>query len=132
MADWPAVKSYIRNNYNVENEPSEDLLKLRFHFENNDREQVVYLSRHDLQLDDSEWLQSASIVGAADRINADAALRLAEMGICGGLQLISGLLAVVQWQPLASIDALEIDTPITLVTGAADRLEAQLTGEDIN
>ena len=85
-----------------------------------------------MQLDDSEWLQIASIVGAADRINADAALRLAEMGICGGLQLISGLLAVVQWQPLASIDALEIDTPITLVTGAADRLEAQLTGEDIN
>ncbi|MBK7021554.1 MAG: hypothetical protein WBB87_01470 [Candidatus Microthrix parvicella] len=132
MADWPAVKSYIRSNYNVENEPSDDLLVLRFHFEVANRKQAVYLTRHELHLDDSEWLQIASIVGVADQISADVALKLVEMNICGGLQLISGLLAVAQWQPLASIDALEIDTPITLVTSAADRLEAQLTGKDVN
>lgn len=129
MATWTAVKAYLRGNYIIEDEPIDDLVIMLFDT-GSGRDQRVYVGRDTLAADGTEWLKVASVVGQVDRLDTRRALHLASSAVCGGLQLIEDLLAVVHWQPLANVDQNEIDVPIQLAVTTADALEQALTGSD--
>jgi hypothetical protein len=128
VATWPEVQKYVRQNYRVNREPSDDLMTLTFQTTPG-RDQQVYVS-YLSSVDGQEWVRFASIVGEIRGIDLVRALALGSENIGCGLKQIGELLAVVHYQLMSTVDGAEIDLGLTVTAANGDELERALVGGD--
>jgi hypothetical protein len=123
MADWSALRSYIKTNYKIA-EDGLDSLKLVFDVDGS-RTQAVRITK----MGDSGWAEISTAVCRENEISArDALVRNGNM-IVGGLALHgSGLVIFRHSFPLANLDAAEFEEPLQLAVNYGDRLERELSG----
>lgn len=128
MATWPEVQKYVRQNYRINREPSDDLMVLTFQTTPG-RDQQVFVS-YVPSSGGREWVRFASIVGEIRGIDLARALQLGSEKIACGLEQIGELLAVVHYQLMATVDGAEIDLGLTVTAANGDELERALVGGD--
>src|SRR5436190_17016424 len=106
MADWAALRAYIKNNYKIA-EDGLDSLKLVFEVDGS-RTQAVRVTK----MGDSGWAEISTAVCREDEISArDALVRNGKM-IVGGLALHDcGLVIFRHSFPLANLDADDFEEP---------------------
>lgn len=124
MADWNALRGYIKSNYKIA-EDGLDSLKLVFDVDGS-RTQAVRITK----MGDSGWAEISTAVCREDEISPrDALLRNGKM-IVGGLALqpASGLVIFRHAFPLANLDPDEFEEPLLLAVNYGDRLERELSG----
>lgn len=128
MATWSEVQKYVRQNYQVNREPEDDLMVLTFQTTPG-RDQQVFVG-HLTSGGGREWVRFASVVGEIRRIDLVRALQLGSEKIACGLEQIGDLVAVVHYQLLATVDGPEIDLGLVLAASNGDDLERALVGGD--
>jgi hypothetical protein len=128
MATWTDLLGYVRGSYKISDE-QDGMIKLLFEMPNM-RSQLVLVTRQALMDGSEEWVQFASPVGDADKIDLRAVLEEAGTMVCGGLAIMAGRVFVVDAAPLADMNMAEFDRPLFLVTATADRLEDKFVGGD--
>ena len=127
MATWQQLKEYIRSKYSV-TEDSGDLLKLVFNTQYG-RSQMVLVA-HSVTGTDLEFATIASPFATVGSVELNAVLREVSEYVVGGAAIYGDLLMVRHAVPLASLDADDFESPLHLVIGAADAIEAKFVGSD--
>jgi hypothetical protein len=128
MANWPALQTYIRQNYKIA-EDSESSLKLIFET-GNLRSQLVIIRRSERGDSGEEWVTLQSPVGSALSVDLPRAASLAADYICGGLVIAFDLVLLRHSMPLADLSINEFEVPLLVVVNGADHIEAQLSTAD--
>ena len=128
MATWNDVISYLNANYKCKQE-SPELLSLLFKT-GNDRSQVVWV---ELGGNDKigQFAHVSSSVGDVKNLNKlEAYCRAAKDYVLGGIVIEGDLIMLRDSFPLLNLDVNEMEAPLHVILGAADQLEAQITGGD--
>ncbi|GAA3875568.1 hypothetical protein GCM10022243_45610 [Saccharothrix violaceirubra] len=133
MATWGDLAEYVRQTYEVISQ-GQDEIRILFDFEHFDeddeRTQVVILAREVLDKQ-HEWVQIASPVGLAARVDLRALLvEVGESSIACGAAIMGDHVVLRHSLPLADLDIHEFVDPLTLLAGTADRIEEQFFGGD--
>jgi hypothetical protein len=127
MASWNDVVSYVRANYKIADDQP-NMLKLVFETQNL-RTQVVLIWH--ITLGENEgWVQIESPFGELGNVSLPQALQYVANTVCGGIALYGNLVTYRHAVPLDNLNINELERPLSLVTGTADRLEQELTGGD--
>lgn len=123
MADWNALRAYIKANYKVA-EDDLDSVKLVFDVDGS-RTQAVRISK----MGDSGWAEISTAVCREDEITArDALIRNGSM-IVGGLALHgAGLVIFRHAFPLTNLDPEAFEEPLLMAVNYGDGLERELSG----
>ncbi|HEY8373975.1 MAG TPA: hypothetical protein VIL00_14645 [Pseudonocardiaceae bacterium] len=128
MATWRDVRSFVRREYQVMSEDSDEI-RILFEFDD-ERSQVIVLVREVLDRRE-EWVQIASPIGLAANIDLKAILEeVGHRSVVGGLVIMGEHLAVRHSLPLANLDINELVDPLHLLAGTADHLEELFGGGD--
>jgi len=125
MADWNALRNYIKANYKV---AQDDLSTIHLVFEaGNGRSQLVLVS----EIPDSGWAQVSTAICDESQIDPrEALIRNARMRV-GGLALIEGGPVIFRHSfPLATLDPDEFEEPLHIAAQFGDQLERELAGGD--
>jgi hypothetical protein len=125
MANWNALRSYVKSNYNI---ADDNLDSLRLIFDTGSgRSQVVFVSK----IGDTGWAQVSTAVCEESQINPrDALIRNSQMTV-GGLALVDGGPVIFRHAfPLADLDPAEFEIPLGIAVNFGDELERELTGAD--
>lgn len=128
MADWNALRNYIKSEYKVS---SDDLNSLKLLFDlGNGRSQLVVVEKIG-DLGNSEWaLISTAVCAESDIDPRDALVKSGEM-IVGGLALIDGGPVIFRHSiRLADLDPAEFDEPLGVAAAFGDKLEQELSTAD--
>lgn len=128
MADWNALRNYIKSEYKVS---SDDLNCLKLLFDlGNDRSQMVVVETMG-ELGNSEWaLISTAVCEESDISPRDALVKSSEM-IVGGLALVDGGPVIFRHSiRLADLDPEEFHEPLRVAAAFGDRLERELSTAD--
>jgi hypothetical protein len=128
MATWSALTEYVRSHYKISDE-TPGSLKLIFDV-GDLRSQVVFLWRMSLLDGAEDWVQIESPFGRLDSVNLRGAAEAMRENVCGGIGAWGELATVRHAVPLLNLDINELERPLSLVTGTADRLERQFQGGD--
>lgn len=129
MAHWGQLVDFVRENYRVTDQTDQ---MLRFEFsigDHGERSQVVFVFHNPTQ-GGEDWIQIESPIGELDKINLRALLELTENRVVGGIAALNGHAVLRDAVPLADMSVEEFESPLRLVTGAADDFERALTGVD--
>lgn len=123
MADWNALRGYIKSNYKIA-EDGLDSMKLVFF--DGTRTQAVRITK----TGDSGWAEISTAVCREDEISPREALSRNGKMIVGGLALqpSSGLVIFRHAFPPANLDPDEFEEPLLLAVNYGDRLERELSG----
>ena len=128
MASWEQLVGYVKGNYTVaESEPRHITL---FFDTGDERSQGVHLFHQTLGDDGDDWVQIESAICEASSERIEATARAAGDMVCGGVAVINDVVIFRHSVPLANLDVNEFVQPLELVTIAADRLEALVSGLD--
>jgi len=134
MANWRDVIGYLRSSYKIADEirnDSGEITALKLIFNTGDgRSQVVLVGRETLNDGQEEWLSIESPFARIDGVDLRAVVKEAGNKVCGGLGVVGDLLTFKHSAPLANLDNNELERPLHLVIGTADRLEHQFAGGD--
>ena len=128
MADWNALKAYIKSNYKTAKEDANSVA-LIFELEGG-RTQLVNV-RKTGEIVGSEWAEVATGVCKESDVSAkDALIRNNEM-IVGGLAMQKDGTVIFRHSfPLRDFDPNELDTPLHIAVSFGDKLEREFTGRD--
>ncbi|WP_026421583.1 hypothetical protein [Actinokineospora inagensis] len=133
MATWQDLVQYVRLNYEVIS-ITEDEVRILFNFEelneDDQRTQVVIVALEVLDAK-HEWVQIASPIGLADKVDLKALL--AEIGnssIACGAAVMGNHVVLRHSLPLKDLDLHEFTDPLELLAGTADQLEEMFFGGD--
>jgi hypothetical protein len=118
----------MRANYKISDE-QDGSMKLIFDV-GNLRSQVVILWRMSLLDGEEEWVQIESPFGRLDSVDLRGAVEALRDTVCGGIGAWGELATVRHAMPLLNLDINELERPLLLVTGTADRLEREFQGGD--
>jgi len=133
MATWGDLAEYVRGEYEViSDEPDE--IRILFNFEqydeDDDRTQVVILAREVLDKQ-HEWVQIASPVGLAARVDLRALLEeVGKSSIAAGAAIMGDHVVLRHSLPLVTLDIHEFVEPLSLLAGTADQIEEMFFGGD--
>jgi hypothetical protein len=128
MATWNDVVSYLNANYKCKQESSE-LVSLLFNL-GNDRSQVVWV---ELGGNDKigQFAHISSAVGNVKNLNKlEAYCREAKDYVLGGIVIEGDHIMLRDSFPLLNLDVNEMEAPLHVILGAADQIEAKITGGD--
>ena len=125
MADWSALRNYIKGNYKIAKDEL-DTLGLLFETEDG-RSQQVFVGN----MGDSGWAMVYTAVCPEGAIEPrEALIRNSKMTV-GHLALVEGGPVIFRHTfPLADLDPEEFETPLHVAVQFGDRLERELTGAD--
>jgi hypothetical protein len=124
MADWDALRSYIKANYKV---ADDKLNSLQLLFETSrGRSQTIFVGNLG-----NDWAVVQTAVCEESQLDArEALIRNADMRV-GGLALIEDGPVIFRHSfPLATLDPPEFEEPLNVAIEFGDRLEQELTGSD--
>lgn len=127
MTTWNEVKTYVHQNYKVE-DVHEGLMKLLFEVSLG-RSQLVFIE-HAHNDSGADWIKVVSPIGKLDSVNVVEAAKYVAKTIVGGILVEGDLVCVTNAMPLQNLDANELDEPMRRVTMIADDIEKLLTGTD--
>ena len=128
MATWNDVVSYLNANYNCKEE-SKTMLSLLFDT-GNDRSHLVFV---ELAGNDKigEFAKVSAVVGNSKDFNKlEALCRAATPYVTGGIVIEGDAILLRDSLPLLNLDINELEDPLRVITNAADRIEAEITGGD--
>jgi hypothetical protein len=126
MADWDALRGYIKSNYKVADDRL-DALRLLFDV-GNGRSQAVIVNR----LGDSGWVEVSTAVCNEKQLDPRDALRRNNDMIVGGLAMLNdGTIIFRHSFPLANLDPNEFEEPLDVAVRFGDKLERELSGADV-
>ena len=121
MASWEEVRSFMRNNY-VVNDESEDGSVLTLIFDDGGkRTQLMHVALS------GEWILMASPFAKVGHVTHAQALDSAEMF---GARIIGDTHYLVHYQLLATVDTDEMKKPMGMLAFQADQIELRLLGTD--
>ncbi|HEX8743706.1 MAG TPA: hypothetical protein VF712_11280 [Thermoleophilaceae bacterium] len=125
MADWSALRNYIKGNYKVAQDDL-DTLHLLFETEGGRSQKVLVTN-----MGDSGWAMVYTAVCQESDINPrDALVKNSNMTV-GSLALVEGGPVIFRHTfPLADLDPDEFEAPLHVAVQYGDRLERELTGKD--
>jgi hypothetical protein len=96
----------------------------------NDRSHVVFV---ELAGNDNigEFAKVSALVGKSKDFNKlEALCRAATPYVTGGIVIEGDLILLRDSFPLLNLDINELEAPLNVIVGAADRIEAEITGGD--
>ena len=126
MADWDALRGYIKSNYKIADDKL-SALKLLFDV-GGGRSQAVIVS----QLGDSGWVEVSTAVCNESQLDAREALRRNNKMVVGGLAMFDdGTIIFRHSFPLANLDPNEFEEPLHIAANFGDQLERELAGADV-
>ncbi|WP_436497376.1 hypothetical protein [Actinokineospora sp. HUAS TT18] len=133
MATWADLAQYVNETYDVISEDQEEI-RILFNFEAYDEEdertQVVVLAREVLDKQ-HEWVQIASPIGLADKVDLKALLtEVGHTSVACGVAIMGDHVVLRHSLPLQTLDLHEFVDPMTLLAGTADQLEEIFFGGD--
>jgi hypothetical protein len=133
MATWGDLAAYVRDQYDVISEDSDEM-RILYSFEHLDEEdertQVVILVREVLDAK-HEWVQIASPVGLAARCDLRALLEeVGRSSIASGAAIMGEHVVLRHSLPLETLDIHEFVEPLSLLAGTADQIEEIFFGGD--
>lgn len=133
MATWGDLAAYVNETYDVLSE-DEGEIRILFNFEHYDdedeRTQVIVLAREVLDKQ-HEWVQIASPVGLADKIDLKALLiEVGHTSIACGAAIMGDHVVLRHALPLTTLDLYEFTEPLSLLAGTADQIEEIFSGGD--
>ena len=122
MADWNALRSYIKGNYKVAQDDL-DMVHLLFETDSG-RTQKVVVSK----MGDTGWAMISTAVCQEGEIDPREALVKNMDMVVGGLALVDGGPVVFRHSfPLADLDPSEFEQPLHMAVQYGDALERELT-----
>jgi hypothetical protein len=127
MATWTALKSYIKDNYDMDADNG-DSVKLTLRTKQG-RSQTVYVS-HTLSNSEIEFATIASPVGAVGAVDVTELLHLLDQHLVGGAAIIESNVVVRHAVPLAQLQPDEFQVPLHMIARTADAMEKELLGTD--
>jgi len=127
VASWDQVKSYIGANYTIASDDG-NLIKLVFELEGG-RTQMVLVTYNATHAG-IEFAMISSPIAEVGTVDLVPLLREASERVVGGVVAYGNNLMLRHAVPLADLDASDFDTPLQLVTAAADSIEAKFLGTD--
>ena len=129
MAGWDDLVSYVRLRYEVMRQAEGELW---FNLPTTgDRTQLVVV-RKVVGTDDEPWAQIASPICKVEDAELDELLALAGESVVGGLVAVDGVTMFRHSVPLDESALAGFDRSFRLVVETADRLEEQVTGQDVH
>jgi len=129
MADWNALRDYIKGKYPVgENDEADLVIKLRFAFEDG-RSQMVFVVNNG-EYGGTEWASIGTVVCSETELTPRDALARGHDLVFGGFVLIGDKIVFQHSFPLRDLQASEFDVPLGFVAAYGDALEQELTGKD--
>lgn len=133
MATWRELVQYVREEYEVISD-SDDEIRILFNFEefdeDDERTQVVIVAREVLDAK-HEWVQIASPVGVADKVDLKGLLvEIGQSSIACGAAIMGDHVVLRHSLPLKDLDIHEFTDPLELLAGTADQIEEMFFGGD--
>ena len=129
MATWADLVQFIRTEYEVVAR-TEDEIRIEFTWEDEDRSQVMIISREVLDRR-YEWVQILTPIGLARNCDLHRVLEaIGHTTIACGAAIMGEHLVVRHSLPLENLDINEFVDPLTLIAGTADNLESEFWGGD--
>ena len=129
VATWNDIVSYLNANYKCKQE-SPTVLKFLFNL-GNDRSHLVFV---ELAGNDKigEFAEVSAAVGTSKEFNKlEAFCRAANSYVAGGIVIEGDVILLRDTFPLLNLDINELEAPLHVIVGAADRIEAEITGGDV-
>ena len=128
MATWSDVKTFVHDNYKVD-DLSDEVMKMVF--ETGDlRSQLVFLTHYTLQAGAEDWVSVESPFAEIESVDLGKALEEVGNLVCGGLSKVNSMVTLKHSVPLANLNINELQRPLALVVNSADALEKTLVGGD--
>jgi hypothetical protein len=129
MATWADLIQFIRTEYEVVSR-TEDEIRIEFTWEDEDRSQVMIISR--MVLDRRyEWVQILTPMGLVKDVNLHRLMEsIGETSMIGGAAIMGDHVILRHSLPLENLDINEFVDPLTLIAGTADNLESEFWGGD--
>jgi hypothetical protein len=129
VAGWDDLVAYVRVRYEVMRQTDGELW---FNLPTSgDRTQLVVVRRV-VGADGEPWAQIASPICRLDDADIAELLTLAAESVVGGVVAVDGVSMFRHSIPLDDSPLVGFDRPFRLVVDSADRLEEQVTGEDVH
>lgn len=128
MANWASLVDYVNRNYKIADQ-NDTMVKLIFNT-GDLRSQVIFLWKSSLMDGAEEWVTFESPFAEIAQVDLGAVLKETGRLVCGALGLVGTMLTLRHSVPLENVDPNEIDRPLGLISGSADRLERQFVGTD--
>ena len=127
MATWDQLANYVRSTYSLKtDEPGHILLLFAV---GDERSQFVHLFHQEME-GGEHWVQIESPICEATTAQIEASARAAGDAVCGAVAVIQDTVIFRHSVPLENLDVNEFESPLSLVTTAADHIESMVTGAD--
>ena len=124
MADWLEVVQYLRSNYRIEE--GDGVVHIDFHV-GDGRTQIVSITRR--QVVNEQWVIIDSPFARLDRVDVERVLHETLL-LVWGIATTGTHLLLRHSLPLQTLDIMELETPLHLLTVQADVLEAKWMNAD--
>ncbi|SES38955.1 hypothetical protein SAMN04487818_1125 [Actinokineospora terrae] len=133
MSTWRDLVQYVSEEYEVISSEGDEV-RILFNFEafneDDERTQVVIIAREVLDAK-HEWVQIASPVGLADKVDLKAVLtEIGHSSIACGAAIMGEHVVLRHSLPLKDLDIHEFTDPLELLAGTADQIEEMFFGGD--
>lgn len=129
MAGWDDLVAFVRVRYEVVRQTDDELW---FNLPTTgDRTQLVAV-RLVTGTDDHPWAQITSPVCRVEQADLVRLLELAGESVVGGAAAIDGVVVFRHSIPLDELALDAFDRPFRMVVETADRMEHELTGQDVH
>jgi hypothetical protein len=129
MATWADLVQFIRTEYEVVAR-TEDEIRIEFTWEDEDRSQVMIISREVLDRR-YEWVQILTPMGLVKDVDLPRLMEsIGESSMIGGAAIMGDHVILRHSLPLENLDINEFVDPLTLIAGTADNLESEFWGGD--
>lgn len=129
MANWGDLVAFVRSEYQIL-EDSGDELRILIEYEDDDRDQVVIITRQILDRRE-DWVEVASVCGPVDKVNLRRLLtELGETSVVCGVVVINEHVVLRHSLPLENLQINEFTDPLNFVADTADQLEEIFVGGD--
>jgi hypothetical protein len=129
MATWADLIQFIRTEYEVVSR-TEDEIRIEFTWEDEDRSQVMIISREVLDRK-YEWVQILTPMGLVKDVDLHRVMAsIGEGSMIGGAAIMGDHVILRHSLPLENLDINEFVDPLTLIAGTADNLESEFWGGD--
>ena len=129
MASWNDLKALVAQRFKVE-ELDSNHLKMLFETGSENRSQLVLVARQFNESTGEEWVGISSPIGKVGEVPLEAAARMADEVLCGGIVVINDLVCLQHSAPLVNLDTNEFLRPLNIIVVQADKIERVLVGSD--
>jgi hypothetical protein len=129
VANWGDLVAFVRSEYHVL-EDSGDMLRILIEYEDDDRDQVVIITRQVLDKRE-DWVEVASVCGPVENVNLHQLLaELGETSVVCGAVVINEHVVLRHSLPLENLQINEFTDPLSFVADTADQIEEIFFGGD--